>query len=242
VRNLHAIITVAFGVFALTIGAQAAPQLSLSETEFNFGFVPQNSQITHVFTLKSIGTDSLKITRVVPGCGCTKAPLQKSELAPGETTQLEIVFSTRSYRNHVVKSPRIETNEGTAPRNVRIVSHVVARPDSTYPIVIKPYKLDISQFGEKVRDDMTFAITNVSDQDLSLTVIDQPDGLFDITLPAMIKAGESAEGVLKLRDDALDTEFQKSVTIQLDDEPASRFTIPVKRSIRTPGAQASTTK
>jgi hypothetical protein len=82
----------------------------------------------------------------------------------------------------------------------------------------------------------------VSDQDLSLTVIDQPDGLFDITLPAMIKAGESAEGVLKLRDDALDTEFQKSVTIQLNDEQTTRFTIPVKRSLRAPGPQASTTK
>jgi hypothetical protein len=52
----------------LAAGAAAAgPNLTIPESEFDFGFVPQNSTIAHVFWLHSSGTDSLKIVRVSPG-------------------------------------------------------------------------------------------------------------------------------------------------------------------------------
>ena len=47
--------------------AAAAPRLTMPETDFDFGFVPQNSKISHVFWLHSTGDDSLKIIQVVPG-------------------------------------------------------------------------------------------------------------------------------------------------------------------------------
>jgi len=46
---------------------QGAPRLVIAESEFDFGYVPQNSKISHVFWLKSAGDDSLKILKVVPG-------------------------------------------------------------------------------------------------------------------------------------------------------------------------------
>jgi hypothetical protein len=119
------------------------------------------------------------------------------------------------------------------------MAQVVPRPDSNYPIIIKPYKLDISQFGDKVRDEMKFNITNVSDQDLQITLIDRPEGIFDITIPSEVEAGKSAQGVLKLHSDAVDESFDKSVTIQLNDADSSRFTIPIKRTVRQPGETAS---
>ncbi|MFQ5500409.1 MAG: hypothetical protein ACE5FH_12135 [Candidatus Zixiibacteriota bacterium] len=47
--------------------AFAAPRLTLGESAFNFGFVPQNAKISHDFWLKSTGDDTLKILKVVPG-------------------------------------------------------------------------------------------------------------------------------------------------------------------------------
>jgi hypothetical protein len=116
----------------------------------------------------------------------------------------------------------------------------VARPDSTYPVVIRPYKLDISQFGEKVRDKMRFSISNVSDEDLTLDLIAVPTELAEIELPEKIKAGQSAEGVLTLTPEALDKSFEKSFTFELDDDQFSRFTVPIKRQLKNPGAQAGT--
>ncbi len=45
----------------------AAPRLLIENDQFNFGFAPQNSKISHIFWLKSAGDDSLKILKVVPG-------------------------------------------------------------------------------------------------------------------------------------------------------------------------------
>ena len=45
----------------------AGPQMSVADSVFDFGFAPQNSKITHTFWLHSTGTDTLRITRVVPG-------------------------------------------------------------------------------------------------------------------------------------------------------------------------------
>jgi len=53
--------------FVGATSTQAAPRLTIPESSFDFGFVPQNSKITHDFWLYSSGDDSLKILKVIPG-------------------------------------------------------------------------------------------------------------------------------------------------------------------------------
>lgn len=155
-------------------------------------------------------------------------------LAVGDSTRLEIILHTKRYKNKIIKQPRIETNEGEPDKTVKITADIVIQPDSTYPIVISPYKLNISQFGEKVRDEMTFKIENVSDEDLKPTIVDIPSDLFEVKLPDKLKAGKTEEGVLKLKDSALDQNFDKTFTIELNDQAKTRFSIPVRRSLRLP--------
>ena len=144
-------------------------------------------------------------------------------LAPGDSTRLQILFKTGHYRNHVEKSPRIESNAGDIPNNIRIESYVVARPDSTFPLVISPYKLDISQFGEKTRDKMTFKVTNVSDKSLKVSVIDRAPDKFDVDLPKKVGAGETIEGTLTLTEDAVLSEFESSLTFEVNDAMKSQL-------------------
>lgn len=54
-------------ILLLAGSALAAPELTIPNNEFNFGFVPQNSKISHVFWLYSTGEDTLKIIKVKPG-------------------------------------------------------------------------------------------------------------------------------------------------------------------------------
>ncbi|RKX20048.1 MAG: hypothetical protein DRP35_06700 [Candidatus Zixiibacteriota bacterium] len=154
-------------------------------------------------------------------------------LAVGDSTKLEIIFSTKKYKNRVSKRPRIQTNSGLPDKTVQIISHVVARPDSTYPVIIKPYKLNLSQFTEKVRDEINFNITNVSEQDLEIRLIAGLPEYFEVSLPKSIGAGKTAEGTLKLKRNHLKNSFDKSFTFELNDEKTSRFTVPVKRTVRT---------
>ncbi|MBI5267180.1 MAG: hypothetical protein HY851_08110 [candidate division Zixibacteria bacterium] len=65
---LKALFIVVLAVALVTVSAiQAAPRLVMPETTFNFGYVPQNSKISHVFWLYSKGDDSVQILKVVPG-------------------------------------------------------------------------------------------------------------------------------------------------------------------------------
>ena len=85
---------------------------------------------------------------------------------------------------------------------------------------------------------MKFTITNVSETDVQVRLISDLPGLAEIDLPSKIEAGKSASGEIRLLESVLDQKFEKSFTIQLNDEKKSRFTIPVKRSIKTPTAKS----
>ena len=54
-------------VLLLAATILSAPRMIIPESSFDFGYAPQNAKITHVFWVKSPGTDSLKILKVVPG-------------------------------------------------------------------------------------------------------------------------------------------------------------------------------
>jgi hypothetical protein len=43
------------------------PKIWFSETSWNFGRTPQQSSVSHVFWIKNIGRDTLRIMKVKPG-------------------------------------------------------------------------------------------------------------------------------------------------------------------------------
>ena len=49
------------------VSEAALPRIQVSETEFNFGRVAQGASISHVFWLKNVGADTLRIEDVKPG-------------------------------------------------------------------------------------------------------------------------------------------------------------------------------
>lgn len=163
--------------------------------------------------------------------------MAKKELAVGDSTQLEIIFSSGTNVGKTSKRPTITTNEGPPSRNVTISCDVVRAPDSTYPIVITPYRLYVSKADTIDIDEAKFEIKNVSDQELKIGIASQPDGYFQLTLPKAIKAGETAQCSLKVNPQYLAEAFEKSVTLELTDASKTRFTIPViRRFIGKPNA------
>ena len=46
---------------------ELGPRLTIPESKFDFGFVPQHSVVSHAFPLYSTGGKTLKITKIVPG-------------------------------------------------------------------------------------------------------------------------------------------------------------------------------
>jgi len=213
----------------------AAPAIEITNDEFYFGKMVQHATVRHVFWIKSVGSDTLRIEKISPGCGCTKAPLQDSVLAPGDSTRLEIIFDSKRFRGLTEKKTAIHTNAANQPTAyVAIIADLSLEPTEMRPLVIQPYRVDVSQFTKAPRRRAKFLIENRSDQDYKLELIDATDLNFEIELPNEIKSGETVEGVILVDKDRLEEAFKQPITFKLNDERGTRYTIPIKRDVRIP--------
>ncbi len=212
---------------------QAQAKLTLPESSFDFGNVPQHSTISHDFWIHSTGIDTLKITEVRPGCGCTKAPLGNKILAPGDSALLEIIYSTKNYRNKQAKRPRIYSNAGKGTDIVLFEAFVIRQPDSTFPVIISPFGIDATQYTKAKKKKFDFQISNSSELELKLNLINFPKDIFKIKLPKKLKPGEIKQCRLEIKKEFLAIDLYKSFTIDFTNKKGEtfRFTIPVKRNV-----------
>lgn len=230
----HIIKVLLIQVFLLVLAgvALAGAGIEILDATFNFGKVAQHANITHKFWIKSTGTDTLVIGKVVPGCGCTKAPLKDSVLAPGDSTVMEIIFSTKSYVGYVTKKPYLETNASEEKVMVTIHAELFPEPEKMTPLQLNPFRLDVSQFTIAPRRKGTFEIINVTDREYQITPIDISGKSFTVTLPEKIGPGETVIGTVWVNEDAIESAFEQSLTFEINDDGLSRYTLPVRRHYR----------
>lgn len=113
--------------------AQVLPEtLVLKEAEFNFGKIPQGKPVTHVFEIVNSGKDSLKITNVQAGCGCTTPEWEKDKsLAAGATTKITVGFNAAA--EGPFNKPVTITYNGTQTKVLFIKGEVWKTPAASAP-------------------------------------------------------------------------------------------------------------
>lgn len=208
----------------------AEPSVELSEKVFDFGYTPQNSRMSHVFWVRSTGDDSLRIVSVSTGCGCTRAPLDKEVIAPGDSAELEIIFSSRRFRDKVSKIPVLFLNTPHEAESLKIEAYVLDDPSSTESIRLEPFGIDYENF-DLYAEEIRFEITNTSGRDLNIKLISRPHEFVEIELPEEIKAGETVAGFVRLTENGREKSFAKSFTFEINDDSGSRFTMPIWRQL-----------
>ena len=156
--------------------------------------------------------------------------MDKEIIPPGDSVALDISFATRLFNGPVTRQPKIITTDDTT--YVEVIANVVADPDSTYPVVINPAILGFTLEGPDA-DSILFEINNLTDKGLILTIIDFPESLIDLTVPAVVKAGETIICRARLTSDGYRWPFEESITLELNDPDHSRFTIPIVRTAST---------
>lgn len=91
------------------------PKLELIEPTYDFGTVLNGSPVSHVFKLRNAGQGKLIIGQVMPSCGCTAAKPTKTELAPGESSEIRVTLSTSALSGHSDHTVMIATNDPDHP-------------------------------------------------------------------------------------------------------------------------------
>ncbi|MGE5692640.1 MAG: DUF1573 domain-containing protein [Candidatus Zixiibacteriota bacterium] len=229
------VLALVFGVAASQEEPQQnikAGRLEVSQKKWDFGFIPRGAKVTHNYILKNVGTDTLKITNVRKSCGCTAAPLRKTVLPPGDTTQLEVTFSSGSYQGPVSKAVYVESNDPIEPfmditfqANVSVPSKLLA---------FDPFFIKFDTIRHlPVR--VTIKVLNVDSQTVSFSIAEQPMSYINLKArKKKLSPGKEAEIEVVLDKAPPAGEFGTSFTVVCDDQQKSRFSIPIQGFYQSP--------
>ena len=120
---------------AVVLNAQppaAAPEtLSVKETAFDFGTIPQGKPVYHFFEVTNTGKDPMVISNVQTSCGCTTPEWSKEPIAPGGTAKVRVGYNAAG-EGHFEKYITIMYNQYLS-KQVRIMGTVWKAPVGSAP-------------------------------------------------------------------------------------------------------------
>lgn len=117
-----------------TVAAEVKDEavLTIKETEFDFGKIPQGKPVTHIFNVVNKGSVPLKISNVQASCGCTTPEWEREKVvAPGETTKITVGYNAAA-EGPFTKPITITYNEGQT-RVLNIKGEVWKTPTASAP-------------------------------------------------------------------------------------------------------------
>jgi hypothetical protein len=133
----------------------------------------------------------------------------------------------------VSKRPSLLTNADTAKVYLKVMAEMVMDPDSSYPLVLSPRWIDVSQYTVKPRRRGKLTINNRSELDVSIKPVDTERKGFRLTLPDALAAGESAEVVIVVDEDKVEESFMQSITFEATSPMGRyRYSIPIRRDYK----------
>jgi hypothetical protein len=95
-----------------------APKAVYENPTFNFGSLKEGQKIDYAFKLKNEGKSNLIIRNIKPSCGCTAISPEKTMIAPGESTEIKMVFDSKGTMGRQYKTITVITNAPNAPTTV----------------------------------------------------------------------------------------------------------------------------
>jgi hypothetical protein len=166
----------------------------------------------------------------------------KSELAAGDSTWIELIYTAPAKKGSTNKNAHVTTNDTTLGKvTISFKVEAVEPGDSALKLAADPPALDFSPIeGKKVRK-LEAEIKNMTDQKMELAIVSAPPDYFNkVELSRLeLKPGKGAKLKIELTEAEQNKDFKKSITIEgiSADNSKFRLTVPVVRGIST-GATA----
>jgi hypothetical protein len=109
----------------------AVEVLALKENGYDFGKIPQNRAVTHVFEFVNKGKEPLKLENVQASCGCTTPEWSKDPVEPGATATIKVGYNAAA-EGPFSKSVSIFYN-GNQLKTITISGTVYKAPATSAP-------------------------------------------------------------------------------------------------------------
>ncbi|MGB5849311.1 MAG: DUF1573 domain-containing protein [Ignavibacteriaceae bacterium] len=204
---------------SLSFAQLMGPKLVTQQDEHDFGDIKQGEKVTHVFVIINSGGDLLTIKSVKASCGCTAALPEKNELAPGESTNLNVTFNSAGRLGKQKKLIRIESDDPDNPQVIVTIKGNVVLSDaesSTYPVLnFGETQHDFGKVDEGKVVEYTFKFANGGKSTLKIKDIKTSCGCTAALVSSeVLKPGE--QGTLKVELDTSNRKGKMSRTITIE--------------------------
>ena len=78
----------------------------------NFGTLKDGEIISYSFIFRNVGGSPVKIIKAERSCGCIEPHYGSDEIAPGQSSAVEVVLNTAGECGNLIREVTIETSEG----------------------------------------------------------------------------------------------------------------------------------
>ena len=169
----RAAVTGAWLLLAAGVAPAAAPtttppgRIAFDEPGFNFGLMDQQTEASHVFTLRNTGAGPLRILQVLAGCSCAATELDANEIPPAGSARLLVTFYSGNFNGPVTKVMTVNSSDPARP-----MATLELRADVQPVFIFTPAVLDLGRIerGQPVTREVTlgdakgrpFAIKNIT--------------------------------------------------------------------------------
>lgn len=87
------------------------PKIQFQEDFFDFGKIDQQKTVEHIFKFKNAGNADLKIDNLKSSCSCTGALITSKVIPPGDSGEIKVAFSSKSFQGEVKRSVLVFSND-----------------------------------------------------------------------------------------------------------------------------------
>lgn len=206
-------------------------RLVIVDRRFDFGTVTQNVTVSRSFWFKSVGSDTVQITKITTGCDCATMPLPRDWIAPGDSMLVRVNWDIGRDIGNTGRYPKVYINGQEEPERVFLTARVAPLPSQDFPISFKPFIAEFTRFGRISVDTVTVTIASQINSALRLEVLSQVPEVSVVTSDS-IPANGTGTISITLKPEYVGTEFAESITVRYSGTGTNgQFTIPIRRKI-----------
>ena len=212
-------------------------RIDFEETTFDFGSIAKGSRVTHNFWFENKGTDTLIVTKVTPTCGCTSTRKGMITVPPGQRSSIDVIFDSGKFNGRVTKSIKVECNDSVNPYLDLRFKAVINNPLQI--LEYSPLQADFKDVPVGKKGKVEMNLTNIDTSESKIKIIEKPASEFIKTdlKKEELDPGATTQIELTLQDDVEAGTFLSSLTIEAEDKPDSRITIPISGTVGTSTAE-----
>jgi hypothetical protein len=140
-----------------------APKVAVDQLEYDFGKMEIEKSGRREFTVTNQGNALLKLTKGETTCRCTASDLEKSELAPGESTKITLSWRPTAEPGPYKQTATFYTNDPHKSRFTITISGTI-----TATLRARPATLTLSRISNHETTQGTTAILSYLDEPLEL--------------------------------------------------------------------------